>query len=79
MASTFTSPWSIPVPFRIILSWLFLYLLGVAKRLPSRGCVAGTKGSLTGHAGGLEKKIRLLQREGVNTEVFRIPTAGTAL
>ena len=41
--------------------------------------VVGTNGSLTGYAGGLEKKIRLLQREGVNTEVFRIPTAGTAL
>ena len=30
--------------------------------------VVGTGGSLTGYAGGLDKKIRLLQMEGVNME-----------
>ena len=39
----------------------------------------GANGSLTGYAGGLDKKIALLQHEGVNMEgVFR-PTKGTAL
>ncbi|HJD96427.1 methylated-DNA--[protein]-cysteine S-methyltransferase [Mailhella massiliensis] len=41
--------------------------------------VVGSDGSLTGYAGGLEKKIRLLELEGVDTTSFRIPTRGTAL
>lgn len=41
--------------------------------------VVGTGGSLTGYAGGLERKILLLQREGVDVARFRIPAAGSAL
>ena len=41
--------------------------------------VVGTNGSLTGYAGGLEKKIQLLQREGVDVSRFSIPKKGTAL
>lgn len=41
--------------------------------------VVGTNGSLTGYAGGLEKKIQLLQREGVDVRRFSIPKKGTAL
>ena len=35
--------------------------------------VVGSHGSLTGYAGGLEKKIWLLEFEGVDTSLFRIP------
>lgn len=35
--------------------------------------VVGADGSLTGYAGGLEKKIRLLELEGVDTSRFSIP------
>ena len=41
--------------------------------------VVGTNGSLTGYAGGLDKKIFLLQREGVDVSRFSIPEKGTAL
>ncbi|MGG5318841.1 methylated-DNA--[protein]-cysteine S-methyltransferase [Enterococcus sp. AZ072] len=41
--------------------------------------VVGTNSSLTGYAGGLTKKIYLLQHEGVDTSKFLIPTKGTAL
>ena len=41
--------------------------------------VVGTDGSLTGYAGGLEKKIRLLAHEGVDVERFSRPKEGTAL
>ena len=41
--------------------------------------VVGSSGSLTGYAGGLQKKIRLLALEGVNTVKFFIPNKGTAL
>ena len=41
--------------------------------------VVGTDGSLTGYAGGLEKKIRLLAHEGVDVERFFRPKEGTAL
>ena len=41
--------------------------------------VVGTHGSLTGYAGGLDKKIFLLQREGVDVSRFSIPEKGTAL
>ena len=39
--------------------------------------VIGTNGSLTGYAGGLDKKIKLLEHEGVDTTKFFIPKAGT--
>lgn len=41
--------------------------------------VVGSTGSLTGYAGGLEKKISLLRLEGVDVERLKIPTRGTAL
>ncbi len=41
--------------------------------------VVGTNGSLTGYAGGIERKIRLLTLERVDAERFFIPKKGTAL
>ena len=41
--------------------------------------VVGTCGSLTGYAGGIDKKLRLLQWEGVDVSRFVIPTKGSAL
>ncbi len=41
--------------------------------------VVGTNGSLTGYAGGLDKKIALLQLEGVDMTKLTRPTKGTAL
>lgn len=41
--------------------------------------VVGTHGSLTGYAGGIDKKIWLLEHEGVQTSGFYIPERGTAL
>lgn len=41
--------------------------------------VVGSNGSLTGYAGGLERKIKLLAHEGVSTERFFVPKKGTAL
>lgn len=41
--------------------------------------VVGSSGSLTGYAGGLHKKLRLLSLEGVNTVKFFVPKKGTAL
>lgn len=41
--------------------------------------VVGTNGSLTGYAGGLDKKIKLLTLEKTDMKSFFIPTKGTAL
>ena len=41
--------------------------------------VVGSGGSLTGYAGGLQKKIALLKLEGVDVAYLKIPTKGTAL
>lgn len=41
--------------------------------------VVGANGSLTGYSGGIEKKIKLLELEGVNTSALFTPTKGTAL
>lgn len=41
--------------------------------------VVGTNGSLTGYAGGIEKKIKLLETEGIDTSAFFVPRNGTAL
>lgn len=41
--------------------------------------VVGTNGSLTGYAGGVDKKIKLLELEGVDLSRFTIPRKGTAL
>lgn len=41
--------------------------------------VVGTDGSLTGYAGGLTKKIKLLEHEGVDMSGLFVPGKGTAL
>ena len=41
--------------------------------------VVGTNGSLTGYAGGIDKKVKLLTLEKVNMQSFFIPNKGTAL
>lgn len=41
--------------------------------------VTGTNGSLTGYAGGLERKIRLLELEGTDMSGLFVPAKGTAL
>lgn len=41
--------------------------------------VVGTNGSLTGYAGGIDKKIKLLQLEKSDMESFFTPKKGTAL
>lgn len=41
--------------------------------------VVGTNGSLTGYAGGIEKKVKLLALEKVNMQHLFIPKKGTAL
>ena len=41
--------------------------------------VVGTNGSLTGYAGGIAKKVRLLQLESTDMSRFSIPTQGTAI
>lgn len=41
--------------------------------------VVGAKGSLTGYASGIDKKIQLLQLEDINMATFFIPKKGTAL
>ena len=41
--------------------------------------VVGANGSLTGYAGGIDTKIKLLQLEGVNMSTLCIPKKGTAL
>jgi len=41
--------------------------------------VAGTNGSLTGYAGGISTKVKLLEHEGVDMSRFYVPQKGTAL
>ena len=41
--------------------------------------VVGSTRSLTGYAGGLQKKIALLKLEGVDVDALKVPTKGTAL
>ena len=41
--------------------------------------VVGADGSLTGYAGGLERKKRLLTHEGVDVSRFSVPKRGSAL
>lgn len=41
--------------------------------------VVGSNGSLTGYAGGIDKKIKLLTLEKADMQNFFIPTSGTAL
>lgn len=41
--------------------------------------VVGSDGSLTGYAGGIERKLWLLEHEGVDTSGLYVPKRGTAL
>lgn len=41
--------------------------------------VVGSTGSLTGYAGGIDKKIHLLKLEGVSMDHLFVPKKGTAL
>ena len=41
--------------------------------------VIGTNGSLTGYAGGIDKKIKLLELEHTDMSSFFVPKSGTAL
>lgn len=41
--------------------------------------VVGASGSLTGYAGGIDKKIKLLRHEGVDMSGLFVPSKGTAL
>ena len=41
--------------------------------------VVGKNGNLTGYAGGIEKKIKLLEHEGIEMSSLFVPTKGTAL
>ena len=41
--------------------------------------VVGTNGSLTGYAGGIDRKIKLLTLEDINMSAFFVPKKGTAL
>lgn len=41
--------------------------------------VVGTNGSLTGYAGGIDKKVKLLTLENADMRTFFIPKKGTAL
>ncbi|WP_026459811.1 methylated-DNA--[protein]-cysteine S-methyltransferase [Schaalia suimastitidis] len=41
--------------------------------------VVGANGSLTGYAGGIETKMRLLAHEGADLSDLHVPTKGTAL
>jgi len=41
--------------------------------------VVGSGGNLTGYAGGIEKKIKLLEHEGADMKRFFVPKKGTAL
>jgi methylated-DNA-[protein]-cysteine S-methyltransferase len=41
--------------------------------------VVGSNGSLTGYAGGIDKKVKLLELEGLDMSRFFVPSKGTAL
>ena len=41
--------------------------------------VVGTIGSLTGYAGGIDKKVKLLESERADMSRFFVPKKGTAL
>jgi methylated-DNA-[protein]-cysteine S-methyltransferase len=41
--------------------------------------VVGSNGSLTGYAGGIQTKIKLLELEGVDMSALFVPGKGTAL
>jgi methylated-DNA-[protein]-cysteine S-methyltransferase len=41
--------------------------------------VVGANGSLTGYAGGIDKKVKLLKLEGADMSSLFVPKKGTAL
>ena len=41
--------------------------------------VIGINKSLTGYAGGIDKKIKLLELEGIDIAKYKVPTKGTAI
>jgi methylated-DNA-[protein]-cysteine S-methyltransferase len=41
--------------------------------------VVGSNGSLTGYAGGINRKVKLLELEGTDMSLLFVPTKGTAL
>ncbi len=41
--------------------------------------VVGANGNLTGYAGGIEKKMKLLEMESIDISGFYVPKNGTAL
>ena len=41
--------------------------------------VVGASGSLTGYAGGIDRKIQILRLEGIDTDRLKVPMHGTAL
>ncbi|MHA7751181.1 MULTISPECIES: methylated-DNA--[protein]-cysteine S-methyltransferase [Paenibacillus] len=41
--------------------------------------VVGSNGSLTGYAGGIHKKVKLLELEGADMSGLFVPTRGTSL
>ena len=41
--------------------------------------IIGTNGSLTGYAGGIDRKVKLLELEGADMKSFVIPEKGAAL
>lgn len=51
---------------------------GISLLIPCHR-VVGTNGSLTGYAGGIDKKIKLLELEQADMNRFFIPKKGTAL
>ena len=55
------------------------YALHVAPEGVPCHRVVGSSGSLTGYAGGIDRKIALLKLEGTDMSGFFIPKKGTAL
>ena len=52
-------------------------VVGAVHRVPCHR-VVGADGSLTGYAGGIDKKLWLLDHEGVETDRFFVPDNSTA-
>ena len=52
--------------------------LGVKLFRRSQYRVVGTNGSLTGYAGGIDKKVKLLELEHADMRGFFVPKKGTA-
>ncbi|MCQ4720798.1 MGMT family protein, partial [Flavonifractor plautii] len=59
-------------------AWLDMEGLPICIIIPCHR-VVGSGGSLTGYAGGIAAKLRLLEHEGVELSRLSVPTRGTAL